>query len=293
MKPERTILIAFLLNLTFAAFEFAGGAVIGSVAVVSDALHDLGDAAAIGVSWLLARKSKNGPDERHPFGYARYDLLGGALTTLILLLGSVMVIRTAVGRMTAPTEIHYDGMILFALVGVAVNGCAARLTHGSGSHNGRAVNLHMLEDVLGWGVVLAGAVVMRFTGFVLLDPILSVGVAGFILANALGNLREIVEILLEKTPRGLEPKEVRERIHSVEGVLAVERLCIWSLDEQSRCAVVRVAAEGEHRQIREGIREVLREYGVIHAALEFEADGEEPPLPAPASVRCHHHHHHP
>ena len=179
MKTERNILIAFILNLAFSIFEFVGGIITGSVAIMSDAVHDIGDAASIGVSYFLEKKGE------------KYSLIGAFITTLTLLLGSIVTICNAISRLMDPAKIHYDGMIVFAIVGVGVNLCAAFVTREGDSLNQKAVNLHMLEDVLGWIVVLVGAIVMRFTDFVLLDPIMSIGVSAFILINAIRNLIEI------------------------------------------------------------------------------------------------------
>ena len=179
MKTERNILIAFILNLAFSIFEFVGGIVTGSVAIMSDAVHDIGDAASIGVSYFLEKKGE------------KYSLIGAFITTLTLLLGSIVTICNAISRLMDPAKIHYDGMIVFAIVGVGVNLCAAFVTREGDSLNQKAVNLHMLEDVLGWIVVLIGAIVMRFTDFALLDPIMSIGVSAFILINAIRNLIEI------------------------------------------------------------------------------------------------------
>lgn len=180
MKTERNILIAFILNLAFSIFEFIGGIITGSVAIMSDAVHDIGDAASIGVSYFFEKKGE------------RYSLIGAFITTLTLLIGSSITIYNAIRRLFAPTEIHYEGMIVFAIVGVCINLCAAFVTREGDSLNQKAVNLHMLEDVLGWIVVLVGAIVMRFTDFSLLDPIMSIGVSAFILINAIRNLKEII-----------------------------------------------------------------------------------------------------
>lgn len=180
MKTERNILIAFILNLAFSIFEFVGGIVTGSVAIMSDTVHDIGDAASIGVSYFLEKKGE------------KYSLIGAFITTLTLLIGSIVTICNAIVRLIDPAKINYDGMIVFAIVGVCVNLCAAFVTREGDSLNQKAVNLHMLEDVLGWIVVLVGAVVMRFTDFALLDPIMSIGVSAFILINALRNLKEII-----------------------------------------------------------------------------------------------------
>ena len=156
MKTEQNILIAFILNLTFAVFEFIGGLVSGSIAIISDAVHDAGDAAGIGISYFLERKSRQQPNEKYTYGYARYSAVGGFVTTIILLAGSVVMIYNAVGRIITPTEIKYNGMIVFAVVGVRVNFCAAFFTRKGNSLNQKAVNLHMLEDVFTWAIVLIG-----------------------------------------------------------------------------------------------------------------------------------------
>ena len=148
MKTEKNILIAFILNLAFSIFEFAGGIFTGSVAIISDAVHDIGDAASIGISYFFEKKSKKQPDEKYTYGYARYSIIGSVITTLILLFGSVMVIFNAINKIIEPTEINYNGMIIIAIIGVCVNFCAAFLTREGDSLNQKAVNLHMLEDVL-------------------------------------------------------------------------------------------------------------------------------------------------
>ena len=150
MKTERNILIAFILNFAFSIFEFIGGAITGSVAIVSDAVHDIGDAMSIGASYFLEKKSKKQPDETYTYGYARYSVMGGVITTFVLIFGSVAVIYNAILRIVNPVEINYDGMIVFAVVGVVVNLAAAYFTREGDSINQKAVNLHMLEDVLGW-----------------------------------------------------------------------------------------------------------------------------------------------
>ena len=125
MKTEKNILIAFILNLSFSIIEFVGGAITGSVAIISDAVHDIGDAVSIGISYFLEKKSKKQPDEIYTYGYARYSVIGSVITTLILLFGSCAVIYNAVHRIVNPVKINYDGMIVFAIVGALVNFFAA------------------------------------------------------------------------------------------------------------------------------------------------------------------------
>jgi cobalt-zinc-cadmium efflux system protein len=135
MKSDKKILIAFILNLAFSIFEFVGGIFTGSVAIISDSVHDIGDAASIGISYFLEKKSKKQPNEKYTYGYARYSVIGSVITTLILLFGSAMVIYNAVLRIIDPTEINYNGMIIFALFGVVVNFLAKKIptpTMGAG-----------------------------------------------------------------------------------------------------------------------------------------------------------------
>lgn len=274
MKTQRNILIAFILNLSFSVFEFIGGIITGSVAITSDAVHDLGDAVSIGVSYFLERKSKRQPDEEYTYGYARYSVIGGFITTLILLTGSVMMIYASLGRLIHPTAISYNGMILIAVVGVAVNMCAALFTRKGDSINQKAVNLHMLEDVLGWVVVLIGAVVMRFTDMRFIDPLMSVGVSVFILINAIGTLKEITELFLEKTPHGINVHELMEHITEIDGVLDVHHLHLRSIDGYNHCATMHVVSDSEPHKLKENIKDELREHGIGHVTIELESSGE-------------------
>ena len=274
MKTEKNIFFAFILNLAFSVFEFIGGVFTGSVAIISDAIHDIGDATSIGVAFFLEKKSKKQPDKKYTYGYARYSVIGSVLTTLILLLGSAMIIYNAVLRIISPTEINYNGMIIFAIVGVCVNLGAALLTRDGDSLNQKAVNLHMLEDVLGWVVVLVGAIVMRFTDFYIIDPLMSIGVAIFILINALKNLKEILDLFLEKTPRDISIDEIAEHICEVEGVLSVHHIHVWSMDGHNNYATMHVVVKGDTHTIKHNIRGELKEHGIGHATLEIETEDE-------------------
>lgn len=295
MKTQRNILIAFLLNLAFSVFEFAGGILTGSVAIISDALHDLGDAVSIGTSYFLEKKSQKQPDQVFTYGYTRYAVLGGAMTTLILLLGSAFVVYNGIQRLIHPVQIHYNGMILMAVIGVCINFGAAYITHGGESVNQRAVNLHMLEDVLGWVVVLIGAVIMRFTDISVLDPILSIGVALFILVNAFKNLKEIVELFLEKTPKNICIKTIQERLCQIDGVTEVHHIHIWSIDGQNNCATMHIVTSSEPYPLKQAIRKVLKEYGIDHITLELETEDEICQARhcywEHSETHCHNHHH--
>ena len=298
MKTQRNILIAFILNLSFSIFEFVGGIITGSVAIVSDAVHDVGDAASIGISYFLERKSKRKPDEKYTYGYARYSVMGGFITTLILLIGSAVMIYNAILRIVTPVDINYEGMIVFAIVGVCVNCSAAFFTREGGSINQKAVNLHMLEDALGWIVVLAGAIIMRVTDLALIDPIMSIGVSLFIFVHAIRNLREVVDLFLEKAPNNIEIAKIKEHISEMDGVLDVHHIHIWSMDGQNNFATMHVVTDREPYTIKEAIREEMREHGIGHVTIETEKSSEdchEKQCNVESHTKVthgHHHHHH-
>ena len=296
MKTERNILIAFILNLTFSIFEFFGGIFTGSVAIISDAIHDIGDAASIGISYFLEKKSKKQPDEKYTYGYARYSVIGSVITTLILLFGSVMVIYNAIGRIIEPIQIHYNGMIIFAIFGVCVNFCAAIFTRGEGSLNQKAVNLHMLEDVLGWAVVLIGAVVMRFTDFTLIDPLMSIGISVFIFVNAFKNLKKALDLFFVKTPHNVDVNEIKEHILKINGILDVHHIHLWSMDGQNNYATMHIVTNSDPQEIKKLIREELQEHGIGHTTLELETEmehcHEEHCHVEFKTTAGHHHHHH-
>ena len=295
MKTEKSILIAFILNLCFSVFELFGGIFTGSIAIMSDSIHDIGDAASIGISYFLERKSKKQPDGKYTYGYARYSVIGGAISTLILLFGSIIVIYNAIERIITPTPINYNGMIIFAVIGVFVNAAAAFFTRHGDSHNQKAVNLHMLEDVLGWIVVLIGAIMIKITDFIPIDSIMSIGVAAFILLHAIKNLNKIADIFLEKVPNDIDVEKMKELIITIDDIIDVHHIHIWTLDGQKNYATMHIVTNADNHEIKQKIRKILHEYGISHITLEFEREGEhchEKHCKVEVCYNNGHHHHH-
>lgn len=288
MKSDKKILIAFILNLSFAVLEIFGGIFTSSVAILSDAVHDLSDAFGIGLSYFFERKSKKASDGNYTFGYARFSVIGGAVTTLVLILGSLFVIFNAVSRIINPAFVNYNGMIFFALVGILVNMTAVHFTHGGHSLNERAVNLHMLEDALGWIIVLIGALVMRLTDFSIIDPILSIGVSLFILLHALKNIKSILNILLEKAPDGIDTEKIKKEIAAIGGVEDIYKLYVWSLDGDECYGVAGVICDGGKKE-KEAIRDILKKHGIFNITIEFSNADEKLETAKKKERHCHHH----
>ena len=272
---DRKILIAFVLNVLFSAIEFIGGVVTGSVAIVSDSIHDLGDALSIGMAYYLEKLSRKQPDNKYTYGYMRYSVLGSVLTTIILIVGSVLIIWNSVDRIYHPVIINYDGMMVFAVIGMLINLGAAFVTHGGSSLNQKAINLHMLEDVLGWVVVLVGAVVMKLTNISIIDPLMSIGVVLFILINATRMLIQAIDLFMEKVPDEIDIEEIKEHLMNIHGVDDVHHLHIWSIDGQRNYATVHVATVyDDYREVKQMVKKEMAKHGITHVTIEIELDDE-------------------
>lgn len=295
MKTERNILIAFILNIAFSLFELCGGLFTGSVAIFSDSLHDLGDATSIGLSYFLEKKSKKKPDSKYTYGYLRYSVLGAFITTTILTIGSIFVIFEAIKRIINPVDVNYDGMIVFAIIGVVVNLIASIVTRDADSLNEKSVNLHMFEDVLGWVVVLLGSIFMKFSSIMLIDPVMSIGVALFIFIHAVRNLKEILDLFLEKTPKSIDVGNLKEHIKEIDGVKDIHHIHIWSMDNVNNYATLHIVTNSKnHKDLKHKIREELGEHNINHVTIEIENDDEKCECETCEfnNKKVSHHHHH-
>ena len=274
MKTDKNILIAFLLNLSFSIFEFIGGIFTGSVAILSDSFHDICDALSIGISYFLEKKSKKEANYKYTYGYIRYSILGGIITTIILITGSIFVIVASVKRLFNPVNINYDGMIIFAIIGVTVNMLASYSTKGGHSLNQKSVNLHMIEDVLGWLVVLIGSILMKFTDITYIDSILSILVALFILFNALKNIKKIIDIFLEKTPKNIDIEELKKHILKIDGVYDIHHIHIRSIDGFNNFLTMHAVVDKYNHEIKGRIKEELKKHNISHSTIELELKDE-------------------
>lgn len=276
MKSDKKIMIAFLLNSVFSVCELAGGIFTGSVAILSDAVHDMGDALSIGLSFILERKSKGKPDARYTCGYRRYSVLGAAVTDVILMVGSVIVIFKGIDRIINPEEINSSGMIVFAIFGFVTNSLAAFMTCGGESMNLRAVNLHMLEDVLGWAVVLIGSIIIQLTSFYVIDPIMSVVVAAFVLFHAVKGFKKVVDLFLEKTPKKIDVEKIKKHLLEIEGVTDIHHIHIRSADGVSCSITLHAVIDGENIRDRKlEIKKELKGMGFMCSTVETEFINED------------------
>ena len=278
-EDVKNIKVAFFLNFSFTLIEFVGGLLTNSVAILSDAVHDLGDSFSLGLSWYFQRVSKKPSTKEYTYGFKRFSLLGAVVNSVVLLAGSVVILMRAIPRLFNPEQPDVKGMLLLALLGVAVNGLAVlRLRRGS-SLNERVVSLHLLEDVLGWVAVLVGAGVMYFVDAPIIDPLLSIGISLFILYNVYRNIRQSMQIILQGSPAAVDMDEVQRAIVKMDGVRSLHDLHAWSVDGQYNVLTIHVVLQKEQTMaelglLKAAIRDALLMLGVQHTTIEFEIAGE-------------------
>ena len=274
---EANISFAFWLNTAFAIIELVGGYFTNSVAIMSDALHDFGDSFSLGISWYFQRVSKKKRDEKYSYGYKRFSLLGAFVNSLVLTVGSVVIIQEAVRRVLSPVQPNADGMIWLALLGIAANGLAIlRLKKGT-SINERVVYLHFIEDVLGWVAVLIGAVVMKFYTVPILDPILSIAIATYILLNVYRNIKESLKIVLQAAPENVSEQKIKEALAKYPEVLSVHDIHLWTMDGEYNVLSMHIVvspekAIGDLESLKAKIKHAMEHLNISHTTIEMETD---------------------
>lgn len=276
---SKNIAYAFVLNISFAIIELAGGLITNSVAILSDAVHDFGDSLSLGVAWYLQKVSLKKGDRFYSYGYKRFSLLGSLFISLVLAVGAVFIIRESVIRIIEPQEANAPGMIVLAVIGIIVNGAAVlRLKHGK-SHNEKAVLLHMMEDVLGWIAVFIGAVVMYFFEIPILDPIMSLLITAWVVLNVYRNLKNTVKIMLQEVPSDVDTCDLEKRILSLEGVESVHDLHLWTLDGENHILTLHIVVTDNTDSsimytLKESVRQITSSFGIEHITIEIECTGE-------------------
>ncbi|MFZ5723145.1 MAG: cation diffusion facilitator family transporter [Pseudomonadota bacterium] len=276
---SRAIGIAFFLNLSFTLVELVGGLLTNSVAILADALHDLGDSLALGLGWFLARVAKRAPDAGFSYGYQRFSLLGALVNSLVLVAGSVFILIEAVPRLWAPEMPHAQGMFLLALLGVAVNGFAAWRLRRSGTLNAQAMGWHLMEDMLGWIAVLVVSVVLMFVDWPILDPLLSVVFTLFILLNVLRTLRATVAVFLQAVPTGRALADIEAVLQAEPDIAALHHSRLWTLDGEQHVFTTHVVSAqsldaGQMTALKRRIDVLLRPFAFAHTTIEIELPGE-------------------
>ncbi|HEM4731889.1 TPA: cation transporter [Streptococcus suis] len=271
MSSSKNTFIAFLLNLSFSIIEFIFGWLFGSSAILADAVHDLGDALAIGSSAIMQTYANKPADKVYPFGYKRWNILAALLTSSILIIGSSLILVENIPNLFHPNPVNQDGMLILGIIAVIINFFASRIVKNGHSHNESILSLHFLEDILGWLAVILVSIILQFTDWYFLDPLLSLGIAIFILAKALPKAWNNVKILLETSPQGVNLEEVKGVLLALENVHEITQLNVWTMDGYEHCATVTVKLTNPAvaDKTKAKIRNSLITFGIVQSTIEI------------------------
>lgn len=274
--------VAFWLNLVFTIIELVGGILTNSMAILSDAMHDLGDTIAIGSAFYLEKYAQKKRDAKYPYGYQRFSPLAALINSLILLVGAVVIIIETIPRLLQPQVVHVEGMMGLAILGVLMNGLAVfRLRTGEqNSVNQRAVMLHLMEDVLGWIAVLVGSIVMYFVELPILDPLLSLGIASFILWNVFKNLKSILNIFLQAVPTSINLTQLTTQLQAIDKVCSIHDLRCWTMDGHFHVGTVHIVVANETSReaiqiIKQQVLKIADGFHLHHFTVEIDWEDKE------------------
>ena len=274
MKTKHAVWLAFFLNLSYAIVEFIAGGLFGSSAVLADSVHDMGDAIAIGISAFLETISNREEDSHYTLGYKRFSLLGAMVTAVILMTGSVLVILGNITKLFHPQAVNDEGILWLGIIAISVNVIASLVVRKGKTKNESILSLHFLEDTLGWVAVILMAIVLRFTDWYILDPLLSLVISIFILSKAIPRFWSTLKIFLDAVPEGVDIKQVKSDLEQLDHVASLNQLNLWTMDGLEKNAIVHVCLkEIEQMELcKESIRSKLKDCGFQNITIEIDAD---------------------
>ena len=304
-RMQRVLILSLVATFCYVVATFYFGLRAHSLALISEAGHNVSDMLAIALSFVAVYFQRRPATDQKTFGYQRAGVLAAFVNALTLIVLSAWIVISAIHRLYVPVAVHPHIMMITAAAGVLMNGAIAALLWTS-SHdvNIRSVFLHMLGDTLSTAAVIVGGAVIAYTGASWLDPLLSLIIAGMILWSSVTIVRETLNILLEGTPSNLQLADIRTVLAEVPGVLDVHDLHVWSLGSSSHALASHVLIPemplSECSSILDAINCALRDrFRISHTTIQFEITGCEttngcsaPPAIGEAEVHAHHHHGH-
>ncbi|MGO4941335.1 cation diffusion facilitator family transporter [Ruoffia tabacinasalis] len=275
-QAVRNMMLVFGINIVFSVLEAIFGLLFNSASILADAVHDFGDALSIGLAWFFQKISLKGSDSTFSYGYKRYSLLGALITSVVLLVGSAVMIIHSGEKLMNPEPVNYQGMLILAIFAIIANGVSAWIISKGSSHNESILSLHLLEDVLGWVGVLVVSVVLHFTDWYFLDPLLSIGIALFILYKTIPEFMKVVRLFLQAVPDNIDSKKLREEIQNIDNINGLSHFHLWSLDGEAHMMSMTISTTSDsvqtHEQIKNEVRHILSENDIAHSNIEIVYD---------------------
>jgi cobalt-zinc-cadmium efflux system protein len=271
---------AFFLNLIFSVVEVVGGIYTNSLAILSDALHDLGDSLAIGFSWWMENRAHRPSQGRYSYGFRRLSLAAALVNAVVLMVGSLIILSQAIPRLFDPQPSNARGMVVLAVLGILVNGAAVLRMRGAQGMNAQIIAWHLLEDVLGWVAVLIVGLSLLVTDIEILDPLLSILVTSYILYNVIRNLRKTIAIFLQAAPADVDVHAIEHELETIPHVLSTHHTHAWSLDGEHHVLTTHLvvpsgSSKAEILQVKSDALHLFRQIDLEHTTIEVEYEDED------------------
>lgn len=276
-RRDRNLILTLGLNLLITVAELIGGIWSASLALISDALHNFSDAASVGITLGARRISRKDADKQRTFGYSRAEVISGFVNLITLILISLYLVIEAVIRFIHPLPVNGSVMFIVATIGLVANVASTLLLHNSSRENInlRSIYVHLLSDAFSsLGVIIAGVLILKYQLYIV-DTILTLLIAVYILFESIPMLREIIHILMESSPQDPSIESVVTEMGKLEGVKDIHHVHIWNLDEKRVLLEAHVRIDKDDLNRLESIKQQLKEilsktFGIKHSTLEFE-----------------------
>lgn len=312
---NKSLNVAFWLNAFFTVVELVGGVYTNSTAILTDALHDFGDTLAIGLGIWLEKVSGKKRSDTFSYGYKRFSLLSALILSAFLLGGAMVMLVKSVGQLFAVQEkVDAQGMLWLSILGIVVNGAAflnilrsnkkTSTAHEDHSHdhghehhdhdhheehhhehaekphhNTKAIAMHLLEDTFGWIAVLIGSIIIKFTNWYWIDPLLSVAISIFIIVRAIPMLKSTLTIFLQSVPENFDADKITKEILKISGVKSLHDMHAWTMEGNFHVLTLHVVladdAFSNRQHIQHEIVAVLKRNNIHHPTVQIEAEEED------------------
>ncbi|MDU6984458.1 MAG: cation diffusion facilitator family transporter [Terrisporobacter othiniensis] len=264
------VTLVFLLNFGFSILELVGGLITGSKAILSDAVHDFGDSIALALSFVFEKVGKRGANEKYTYGYKRISLIGAFINIIVLSVCTIFVFSEALQSLVNSMPVKAEGMLLLSFIGIAINGASVFRMKGSKKILDKTVIMHLMEDLLGWIAVLVVSIVIYFTNWYILDPILSLGICIIIGRNIYFNLKTAILIIMQRVPDEDLYEEIKEHLMEINEIEKVEKLNMWTMDGEIHVltASIKTLENANKNEVLNKVKEMLNDEGINESTIE-------------------------
>lgn len=272
------LVIAIILNGTITVAQIIGGIISGSLALLSDALHNLSDTASLGITYGARRVARRDATQRKTFGYRRIEIIAAFVNLITLVIIALYLVKEAVERFMNPQPIDGTIMMVVAVIGLIGDFISAAMLYkdSKGSLNIRSAFLHTFSDGVSSVAVVGGGYLVLTYGMYWVDPLLTIGISIYLLIHSYHMLRQTVDILMESTPRDIDLLDLRNGVRRLDGIIDIHHVHAWQLDEVQRALEAHIVIDEEDLPRMEAIKARIKEYlldvhRIGHSTLEFES----------------------